>query len=93
MPVPSSPAPRDQTPPLSNLETAAPSVGQLLLPLDLPKAPPVTTGVAAPLRRATWPALALVALGLALIVGTIIGGLFAKTAAGEQMINAFAPHM
>jgi hypothetical protein len=49
--------------------------------------------VAAPLRRPKGPALGLIGLGVLLVLGPIVGGLFAKTAAGEQMIQQFAPHM
>jgi hypothetical protein len=69
------------------------AAGQMLLSLELPSAPPVTTSVAAPLRRPKGPAIALLGLGVLLSIGPIAGGMFAKTAAGEQMINQFAPHM
>jgi len=69
------------------------TLGEPLLTLELPSAPPVTAGVAAPLRRPKGPALGLIGLGVLLVLGPIIGGLFAKTAAGEQMIEQFAPHM
>ena len=55
--------------------------------------PPVLTATATPLRRPKAPALALLALGVLLVVGPIVGGLFVKTAAGEQMIDEFAPYM
>jgi hypothetical protein len=35
----------------------------------------------------------LLVLGVLLAVGPVAGGLFAKAAAGRQMIDAFAPHM
>jgi len=69
------------------------SPGQPLLTLELPCAPPVTTAVPSPLRRPKAPALGLLVLGLLLVFGPIIGGLFAKTAAGNQMIDQFAPYM
>jgi hypothetical protein len=34
-----------------------------------------------------------VVLGAVLVVGPIVGGLFAKVAAGKQMIDAFEPHL
>jgi hypothetical protein len=67
--------------------------GQPLIALELPFAPPVTAGAAAPLRRPKGPALGLLGLGVLLVLGPIVGGLFAKTAAGEQMIQQFGPHM
>jgi hypothetical protein len=69
------------------------TTGQPLISLELPCAPPVTTSVAAPLRRPKAPAFALIGLGVLLVFGPIIGGMFAKTAAGNQMINQFAPYM
>ena len=53
----------------------------------------MTRGTGAPLRRPRAPALALVVLGAGLVVGPVAGGMFAKTAAGRQMIDRFAPHM
>jgi hypothetical protein len=67
--------------------------GQSLIALELPFAPPVTTAVASPLRRPKWPALALLGLGVLLVFGPIVAGMFAKTAAGNQLINQFAPYM
>jgi len=67
--------------------------GTPLAALVLPSAPPVTTAVAAPLRRPKGPAIGLVGLGVLLVFGPIIGGMFAKTAAGNQLINQFAPYM
>jgi hypothetical protein len=64
-----------------------------LAALDLPCAPPVTVAPASPLYRPKLPAIGLLVLGVLLTFGPIVGGLFAKTAAGEQMINQFAPHM
>jgi hypothetical protein len=64
-----------------------------LVALELPPAPPVTRAGATPLRRPTVPALGLLALGALLTVGAIAGGLFAKAAAGTQMIDQFAPLM
>ncbi|MBV8981182.1 MAG: hypothetical protein JO086_09805 [Acidimicrobiia bacterium] len=67
--------------------------GEPLVVLDLPSAPPVTRGVAAPVRRPKPPAVALGVLGVLLVVGPIVGGLFSKVASGKQMIDRFAPHM
>ncbi|HEY1826641.1 MAG TPA: hypothetical protein VGF87_01400 [Acidimicrobiales bacterium] len=64
-----------------------------LVTLELPCAPPVTTAPAAPLRRPKALAIGLVVLGVLLTFGPIAGGLFSRTAAGQQMVNAFAPHM
>jgi hypothetical protein len=64
-----------------------------LEPLDLPSAPPVTRAAAVPVRRRRAPAIALVVLGSVLVLGPIVGGLFAKVAAGQQMIDAFEPHL
>lgn len=64
-----------------------------LLQLELPCAPPVTTTPPAPLRRPKIPAVGLVVLGVLLTFGPIVGGLFSRTAAGQQMIDDFAPHM
>ncbi len=66
---------------------------QILGPLDLPQAPPVTRAAATPMRRPKAPALALLALGVVLTFGPIVGGLFAKVASGKQLIDQFAPHM
>lgn len=67
--------------------------GQTLATVDLPFAPPVVRATPAPLRRPRGPVIALVALGVVLAIGPIVGGLFSKAAAGQQMIQAFAPHM
>jgi hypothetical protein len=69
------------------------ALGPQLVALDLPPAPPVSRAAATPLRRPTVPALGLLALGALLTVGPIAGGLFAKAAAGTQMIDEFAPLM
>jgi hypothetical protein len=61
--------------------------------VELPNAPPVTTVAATPLRRPKAPAVALLVLGVLMVLGPIVGGMFAKTAAGNQMINEFAPYM
>jgi hypothetical protein len=45
------------------------------------------------MRRPKGPAVALLALGVLLVFGPIAGGMFSKTAAGQQMINQFSPHM
>ena len=67
--------------------------GERLVELDLPPAPPVTRAVAAAVRRPKAPAAALLVLGVVLLVGPIVGGLFSKVASGKQMIDRFAPHM
>jgi hypothetical protein len=53
----------------------------------------VTTTAAAPLRRPKAPTFGLIGLGVVLVFGPIVGGMFAKTAAGNQMIDQFAPYM
>lgn len=65
----------------------------VLGPLDLPAAPPVTRVPAAPVVRRRLPAVALICLGAVLIVGPIAGGLFSKVASGKQMVDQFAPYM
>jgi hypothetical protein len=72
-------------------EPSAPAA--LLAASDLPVAPPVLRGVAVPLRQRRAPAVALLVLGLLLVVGPIVGGLFAKVAAANQLIDEFAPHL
>lgn len=67
--------------------------GQPLSTLELPCAPPVTTTAAVPLRRPKGPVFGLIGLGVLLVFGPIIGGMFAKTAAGNQLIDQFAPYM
>jgi hypothetical protein len=67
--------------------------GPVLVAADLPYAPPINRAVAAPVRRARPPAIGLLVLGAFLFVGPIAGGLFAKAASGEQMIDQFAPYM
>jgi hypothetical protein len=67
--------------------------GETLFALELPCAPPVTTAVPSLLRRRKGPALGLLVLGVVLVIGPIAGGFFAKTAAGNQMIDQFAPYM
>jgi len=69
------------------------TTGEPLVSLDLPKAPPVIRATAVPMRRPKAPAIALLALGVALTFGPIVGGLFSKVASGKQMIDQFAPHM
>jgi hypothetical protein len=39
------------------------------------------------------PAIALVVLGVLLVLGPIVGGLFGQVADGKQMVDAFRPHM
>ena len=69
------------------------TTGQPLAAVDLPFAPPVLRAVAAPIRRPKLPAVGLLVLGVLLVLGPIVGGLFSKVAAGNQMLDAFAPHM
>jgi hypothetical protein len=64
-----------------------------LAALDLPVAPPVLRGVAASLRQRRAPAVVLLVLGVLLVVGPIAGGLFAKVASGNQLIDEFEPHL
>ena len=64
-----------------------------LVALELPAAPPVTRAAAAPVRRPKPPAVALLALGVVLVIGPIVAGLFSKVASGKQMLDNFAPHM
>ncbi|MCZ4497875.1 MAG: hypothetical protein JWQ74_428 [Marmoricola sp.] len=70
-----------------------PPAAPLLGALALPSAPPVTRATAAPVRRRTAPAVLLLVLGAALVVGPVVGGLFTKVASGQQMIDTFAPHL
>lgn len=72
---------------------ASEAPGEPLVVLDLPSAPPVTRATAAPVQRPKAPAVALLVLGVLLVVGPIVGGLFSKVASGRQMIDRFAPHM
>ena len=46
-----------------------------------------------PLRQRKAPAVALLVLGVLLVLGPIVGGLFAKVAAANQLIDEFAPHL
>lgn len=66
---------------------------QRLAASELPIAPPVRRGVAVPLRQRKAPAVALLVLGVLLVLGPIVGGLFAKVASANQLIDEFAPHM
>jgi hypothetical protein len=72
-------------------EPSAP--GPYLAASDLPLAPPVLRGAAVPLRQRKAPAVALLGLGVLLVLGPIVGGLFAKVAAANQLIDEFAPHL
>jgi hypothetical protein len=67
--------------------------GRVLAASDLPTAPPVLRGVAVPLRQRRAPAVVLLVLGGLLVLGPIVGGLFAKVAAANQLIDEFEPHM
>lgn len=71
---------------------ASEAPGELVV-VDLPSAPPVTRAPAVPVRRPKAPAVALLVLGVVLVAGPIVGGLFSKVASGKQMIDQFAPHM
>jgi hypothetical protein len=61
--------------------------------LDLPAAPPVVRASAALQPRRRLPALVLLVLGTALVLGPIVGGVFSKVASGQQLVDAFAPHL
>lgn len=67
--------------------------GPCLAASDLPPAPPVLRGVAVPLRQHTAPAVVLLVLGVVLVLGPIVGGLFAKVAAANQLVDELAPHL
>jgi hypothetical protein len=64
-----------------------------LVPVEIPSAPPIKRTPPAPIRRPRPPAIGLLVLGIALVIGPIAGGLFAKAADGQQMIDQFAPYM
>jgi hypothetical protein len=70
-----------------------PAPGPVLVAPDLPLAPPVLRGVAAAMRQRRAPAVALLVLGVLLILGPIAGGLFAKVASANQLIDDFEPHL
>ncbi|MFN8056750.1 hypothetical protein [uncultured Gordonia sp.] len=57
--------------------------------LHLPDAPAVPRALAPSRRR--WPAVALISLGVVLIVAPFALGLFGKVAAGQQLLDRFAP--
>lgn len=61
--------------------------------LRLEPAPQVTRSSAGRLQRRPVAAIALIVLGALLVVGPIGGGLFSRVASGQQMIDAFGPHM
>jgi hypothetical protein len=61
--------------------------------VDLPVAPPVLRGSAVPLRQRRAPAVVLLVLGGLLVLGPIAGGMFAKVASGNQLIDEFEPHL
>ncbi|MBO9520171.1 MAG: hypothetical protein J7518_01435 [Nocardioidaceae bacterium] len=61
--------------------------------LVLPVAPPVVRAVAAPAHRRRLPALAMLVLGALLAVVPVAGGLFARAASGQQLVDGFAPHL
>lgn len=60
---------------------------------DLPSAPPVTRASAVPWVRRRLPAVALLSVGVLLVLGPIVGGLFSTVAAGQQLITSLAPHL
>jgi hypothetical protein len=64
-----------------------------LVDVELPAAPLVARATAAPLHQRRSAAIALVALGVLLVLGPIVGGLFSKVAAGKQLIDEFEPHL
>jgi hypothetical protein len=66
---------------------------QLLVAVELPPAPSIARVEPTPVRRPRLPALGLLVLGGLLVIGPIVGGLFSKAAAGQQMIDQFAPYM
>lgn len=76
---------------MTDVDVIAP--GDPLSALRLDAAPAVTRTSARAPRRRPAAAIALAVLGGVLIVGPIAGGLFSSTASGQQMIDAFAPHM
>ncbi|MCW2543746.1 MAG: hypothetical protein JWM40_1298, partial [Frankiales bacterium] len=61
--------------------------------LDIPAAPPISRPAALPVRRPRAPAVALLVLGAALVIGPVVGGLFSKAASGRQLLDAFRPHL
>lgn len=67
--------------------------GAALAPLDLPAAPPVTRATAPDVVGRRAPAVALLLLGVVLVLGPIVGGLFSQVAAGEQLLDEFEPHL
>jgi hypothetical protein len=64
-----------------------------LVTIELPPAPSIKRMAASSVSRPKLPAIALLVLGIVLVVGPIAGGLFAKAAGGQQMIEQFAPYM
>lgn len=64
-----------------------------LRPLALPHAPAVVRASAVEQPRPRAAAVVLLVLGLLLVVGPVAGGLFVKVASGQQMIDAFEPHL
>lgn len=65
----------------------------VLRALDLPPAPPVVRAGAPRQARGRWPAVVLLVLGALLVLGPVVGGLFSKSAAGQQLVDAFEPHL
>jgi hypothetical protein len=60
---------------------------------DLPSAPTVTRADPVPWVRRRGPAVALLIVGVLLVFGPIVGGLFSTVAAGQQLISSLAPHL
>ena len=67
--------------------------GDELGALDLPAAPRVTRSAAAATTRPKLLPVVLLCFGAFLTLAPVIGGLFAKVAAGQQMINEFSPYL
>lgn len=59
----------------------------------LAPAPPVTRGTTPQRRPRHAAAVLLVALGAAILAGVIGSGLFSTVAGGQQMLDAFGPHL
>lgn len=74
-------------------DSAAIAAGDPLPAVRAEPAPAVTRSLSPGLRRRPAAAIALVVLGVLLVVGPVAGGLFSRVASGQQMVDAFAPHM
>src|ERR1700691_6564334 len=73
--------PQSQVPRSMSAGPVLTAPGPQLVAIDLPHAPRINRAVAAPVRRAKLPAIGLLAVGVLLLVGPIVGGLFAKARA------------